>query len=609
MSYVPNSGSTVAFQGTVPWSVLGTVSGSVAAVQSGTAITSISGVVNTAGSVVAFQGTNPWIITGSVQANITPTGNQSVSGTVGASVVGAVPVNIQGSVATVIIGGSIAANFTPPANQSVSGTVGASLIGLSPVSVSNFPVTQNVSGSVVTTQGTNPWIITGSVQASIVPTANQSVSGTVTVGSLLAMPGIVSTANSTTATLGIGAAFTGTSEEVKDFGSIVIAVFADQVSATDGLSIQQSSNGTNWDIVDTYTISANTGKTIQVQPAARFFRIVYTNGGTGQGAFRLQTIYHPQYVKPTSQRAQDGYTNETDLEQNQNFGMVFNGTNWDRARGNSSIGTLVNMGAGSILSIQSGTRITSVSGTVIITGSVQGSFTPSGNQSVSGTVNIGTGGPVSVLGTMSVLGTVPVTQATTPWIITGSVQSATNQNVSGSIISFQGGTQITSISGVAYAEDSAHTDGNPGLFTFGVRNDTVASFVSANTDYTPIGLDSAGRTLTKPFSPDQASVIGHNSIVAIGTGVGSVIVMQAPGAGLKNYLTDFNIANTGAVTTIVQFNDSDASIVGRTIAPAGGGSNHSFAVPLTSWSVNKAITVQLITASSVFVTVSGYKAP
>lgn len=138
MAFVPNSGSVVAFQGTVPWSVLGTITGSVAAVQSGTAITSVSGVVNTAGSVVAFQGTNPWIVTGSVQATL-----------------------------------------TPAANQSISGTVGASLIGLSPVSVSNFPTNQNVSGSIVAFQGTNPFIITGSVQGSFTPSGNQSISGTV----------------------------------------------------------------------------------------------------------------------------------------------------------------------------------------------------------------------------------------------------------------------------------------------------------------------------------------------------------------------------------------------------------------------------------------------
>lgn len=89
--------------------------------------------------------------------------------------------------------------------------------------------------------------------------------------------------------------------------------------------------------------------------------------------------------------------------------------------------------------------IASVIGAIPVTGS----FSPAGNQSVSGTVNIGTGGPVSVLGTMSVLGTVPVTQSTTPWIITGSVQGSFspsgNQSVSGTVGVTQQGTWYTSI--------------------------------------------------------------------------------------------------------------------------------------------------------------------
>lgn len=139
------------------------------------------------GSVAAWiQSSNASVITvGS------PVANQSVSGTVDTRVIG--------SVATVIIGGSIAASFTPPANQSVSGTVN---IGTIPGSVIAFPtgnqsvsgtvgVTQqstwiasvfgNVSvlGTVPVTQATTPWVITGSVQASLTPAANQSVSGTV----------------------------------------------------------------------------------------------------------------------------------------------------------------------------------------------------------------------------------------------------------------------------------------------------------------------------------------------------------------------------------------------------------------------------------------------
>lgn len=144
---------------------------------------------------------------------------------------------------------------------------------------------------------------------------------------------VVSTVNSSTATLGIGGSFTGTSESVLNYAAIQVYVFADQASATDGLSVQQSSNGTNWDVTDVFTVPASTGKTFSFQPVASFYRVVYTNGGVAQGAFRLQTAYHYSLTKASSVRAMDGVSNENDLEQVASFGMVWNGTTWDRDKG------------------------------------------------------------------------------------------------------------------------------------------------------------------------------------------------------------------------------------------------------------------------------------
>lgn len=559
MAYVPNSGSVLAFQGTVPWSVLGTVN-----------------IGTQPGSVVAYQ--------------------------------------------------SDAANF----KASVQGTVFASIIGR-----------PSISGTV------------NAIQSGVSAT---SVAGTVLVSSMISMPGIVSSANSTTATLAGGAAFTGTSEEVKDFGSIVISVFSDQASATDGLSIQQSSNGTNWDITDTYTVAASTGKTFQVQPAARFFRVVYTNGATPQTAFRLQTIYHPQMVKPTSQKAMDAYSNESDLEQQQAFNMVFNNSTWDRMRGNSVNGLLIygsvqtviaavanqsvsgTVGAsviGTVPVTQAGAWTHSVVGTIFVAGSVATVGVAVANQSVSGTVNVGNF-PIS----QNVSGSVVATQGTNPWIITGSVQASlspvANQSVSGtvgaSIIGTvpvtqggtwiasvfgnmsvigtvpvtQSGTVITSIVG-AYAEDSAHTTGDIGVLTFGVRNDTVSSFTSANLDYGPIATDSAGRNLVKPFAAEESRIEGYNSVVS-----GSVTtIIAAAGAGLRNYITDVWVANTGASATLVTFrSQGGASVLGYTIAPAGGGSNlPGLQTPIRT-GVNETFDIQATTATSIlFATAKGYKAP
>jgi hypothetical protein len=142
----------------------------------------------------------------------------------------------------------------------------------------------------------------------------------------------VSTANSTTANLAGAAVFTGTSENVSGFAQILVSVFASHASATDGLSLQQSSDGTNWDITDVFTIPATTGKTFSFQPAASFFRLVYTNGATLTTSLRIQTVYHYLPVKGSSQRPQDALSNENDFEQMSVFPHGFNGTTWDRLR-------------------------------------------------------------------------------------------------------------------------------------------------------------------------------------------------------------------------------------------------------------------------------------
>lgn len=211
-----------------------------------------------------------------------------------------------------------------------------------------------------------------------------------------------------------------------------------------------------------------------------------------------------------------------------------------------------------------------------------------------------------------------------------SVQSAESSIVSGSsqrqtiaigsvltvipVLATQSGPQISSISGTVvvasvvgtYLEDAPSATGDAGIFVLGVRNDAVSSLVSANLDYGATALDSAGRTLTKPFAAEESRVEGYNSVVS--TSVTTVIA--AAGAGLRNYVTDFLVANTGASTTLVTFKDGLGSILGYTIAPTGGGSNAiNFATPIRT-GVNASFDFQAATASSVlYVTLKGFKAP
>jgi hypothetical protein len=106
---------------------------------------------------------------------------------------------------------------------------------------------------------------------------------------------VVDANNSSTTPLGIGGVFTGTGTEVLDYSFITVHVFADENSATDGVTFQFSTDNTNWDDVYSFNLDAATSDTrrFQFPVTARYFRVVYTNGSTGQGAFRLQTLLHP----------------------------------------------------------------------------------------------------------------------------------------------------------------------------------------------------------------------------------------------------------------------------------------------------------------------------
>ena len=104
-----------------------------------------------------------------------------------------------------------------------------------------------------------------------------------------AYSGIVSTLNSTSTPLTGSGTFTGTAEDVSGYAQINYLIYSDQ-SGT--FSPQFSSNGTNWDdTVESYPIVAGQVFAITDNIEGRYFRVVYTNGSTGQSTFRLQSVY------------------------------------------------------------------------------------------------------------------------------------------------------------------------------------------------------------------------------------------------------------------------------------------------------------------------------
>ena len=117
--------------------------------------------------------------------------------------------------------------------------------------------------------------------------------------------------NSTATPLGIGATFTGEWVDVTEYGIIYVNTYSDVASATDGLSIQQSSDGTNADHDDVFTIGAGSAKNFAINPYAKYYRVVYTNGTVAQTTFRLQSKLNTTGLA-SSHRIQDSISTDDD---------------------------------------------------------------------------------------------------------------------------------------------------------------------------------------------------------------------------------------------------------------------------------------------------------
>jgi len=129
-------------------------------------------------------------------------------------------------------------------------------------------------------------------------------------------PGHISTDNSSESTLVGDASFDGDWEVITNYGVIVISVTSNVASATDGLLVEFSTQGSDATLIsdDSFTITAGAKKTFSFQAAAKYFKVTYTNGSSGQGSFLLQTVLKPYYVKPSSHRIQDSIVDEDDAE-------------------------------------------------------------------------------------------------------------------------------------------------------------------------------------------------------------------------------------------------------------------------------------------------------
>jgi hypothetical protein len=116
-------------------------------------------------------------------------------------------------------------------------------------------------------------------------------------GASTLLTGILDAGNSSTVALGSGGVFTGTAFDITSYAAINVNVKSDVASATNGVKVEFSPDGTNWDHSHSTTYTGTTGVGYIFNAEFRFARVVYTNGASAQSFFRLQTIFKTTLVK------------------------------------------------------------------------------------------------------------------------------------------------------------------------------------------------------------------------------------------------------------------------------------------------------------------------
>lgn len=208
----------------------------------------------------------------------------------------------------------------------------------------------------------------------------------------------------------------------------------------------------------------------------------------------------------------------------------------------------------------------------------------------------GSAGASSVSGTVgaSIIGLTPVSVTNSP-----SISGTVGASIIGTVPVVQSGTRITSIIG-AYAEDSASTQSDVGVFTLAVRNDTLSSVTSADGDYSAQTVGPAGEVVTAN-APLTKWVQG---VASCFTGVIQPII-AAQGSSVFTYITSGQITNASANNVYLTFFGATGSVVGYCPVPANSG-----ALPLmpNAWkgNANGAFSASVSGVASVYLSFQGF---
>lgn len=124
--------------------------------------------------------------------------------------------------------------------------------------------------------------------------------------------GHVCVENSSSTPLGSNAVFTGDWQDTLNYTEVIVSVSADKNSATDGLVLNWSADGSTVNETDEFSILANSGKTFSFPCNRRYVKITYTNGAVAQTVFNIATYLKRFASKGSSHRISDSIVGDDD---------------------------------------------------------------------------------------------------------------------------------------------------------------------------------------------------------------------------------------------------------------------------------------------------------
>ena len=225
--------------------------------------------------------------------------------------------------------------------------------------------------------------------------------------------------------------------------------------------------------------------------------------------------------------------------------------------------------------------------------------------------------PTKLVATVSVVShspqSVATLQGTNPWIVTLGANSGqasvfvinkSESSANSSVITVLKDSSVAALQGTNPWLVNVPT---PSYLSYQAAGSVLAvNFpTNQNVSGSVVAYQGTSSWVTKPFVVEDASVFRYEGSV-----VSTSVTLIAPSvAGKKLYVTDFMVANTGSVATLITFRDGSTSLLGRTVAPPTSGSNKQFAIPLATKANAQDLAFQVGTATSVlYLTVHGYQA-